>query len=152
MKSQKPQKLDKIELQNWIGKPVWYQSLTDLNDFGWSFVDPATWEVDKYTGFIPGYLLLIKPGPSHKTHYSWHGVEVFDRPAICRLCTYCEHWVHTDPKVPGRCSNSTDSRCNPENSFAPFQPKPYYQNRNFTLASWLKQVKLAGYSLEGGVA
>ena len=150
MKSRNPQLLDKKALQDWIGRPVWYMSTTDLNDFGWAFVDPATYEVDKYTGFRPGHLILIKPGPSYKTHYSWLGVEVFDRPAVKRLCAYCDNWVRATPgQEAAHCSCHTQDapRCRFDNDFAPFRAQAFYRDRDFTLKTWKRMVSLVGVDL-----
>ena len=46
------------ELKNWIGKPVWYQNLENINDFGWAFIHPETVKLQD-GGAQLGYCKLI---------------------------------------------------------------------------------------------
>lgn len=123
------------DLKDHIGQPVWYQSLDDVNDFGWAFIHPET--------NTAGYAMLILPKPRKKNFFSWSGVRLYDRPAIKGICSRCK-WQRKDLTRCALAAEGKKPRCTFEEKFADFEPTPFYKQMGYTANTFMRQLKTAG--------
>ena len=152
MKNQKPQLIDKKEIKNWLHRPIWYQSRIDVNDFGWAFIDPSSVSL-AYTGEPLRFCKLIKTEKISRTLYQWDMIEIYDKPAIKRLCSRCMNWVEATPgQEAAHCAIHTMDgarRCTLAHEYADFRPEPYWEDRKYTAQTFIRQCQLANYSFGG---
>lgn len=150
MKTQKPQLIEKMDVRNWLHRPVWYQSRIDVNDFGWTFVDPDSLSP---SGFPLRFCKLIKTDRTARTLYNWDQIELYDKPAIKRLCSRCANWIAATPgQEPAHCAVHTMDgarRCTIDQEYADFRPIPYWADRKYTAQTFIRQLQLANYTFGG---
>ena len=130
--------IKRMELRSYLGKPVWYQCLEDVNDFGWVFIHPDT--VNKALR----YCRVIKPDPEMQDCYSWDLIRLYNKPAIRGLCAHCTHW-RKDQLI--RCELQEQGRepeCTFSKQYRDFEPTPYWKDRGYTAKTYIRQLKISG--------
>lgn len=135
------------ELKNWIGKPVWYQNLENINDFGWAFIHPETVKLQD-GGTQLGYCKLIMTDPKAKDFYSWKAVRLYSKPAFRGLCVHCAHWQRDQLIRCALMEQGKDTGCTIEKKYRSFEPTAYYQGRGYTVKTFLRQLELSGYVIK----
>ena len=128
--------ITKDELKSYLGRPVWYQSLTDINDFGWAFIHPDSIHMKA------DYCRLIPANPTGKEFYSWDAVRLYNKPAIRGLCAYCRHF-RKDQLI--RCELQEQGRepeCTFSKQYKDFEPTPYWKERGYTAKTYIRQLKI----------
>lgn len=128
--------IDRKYLKNYLGKPVWYQCNSDVNDFGWAFIHPET----VGTISLP-YCKLILPDPHHKDFYSWSDIRIYNHPYFHGICYHCDHY-----KKPGCKLKKPD--CGWSNRYQQFQAAPFWENNNYTVKTFVRQINLSGYKIK----
>lgn len=140
----KIQAIERKELKNRIGKPVWYQCLTDINDFGWAFIHPETVKLQP-GGYPLGYCKLIKPDPKEKDFYSWDAIRLYSRPAFHGICHYCDkrhegQLTHCEALEQGK-------ECRFGNKYREFKVKPPYDSWGYSVKTFLEMIRVSGVQI-----
>ncbi len=140
--------IEKNELKSYLGRPVWYESLTDVNDFGWAFIHPETVKLQS-GGRLLGYCRLILANPNAKDFYSWNAVQLYNKPAIRGICAHCTHF-RKDQLI--RCELQEQGRepeCTFRKQYSDFEPAPFWKERGYTAKTFIRQLKLSGGKIKG---
>ena len=130
--------IERKDAKNWLGRPVWYQSLEKVNEFGWAFIHPDT--VRQALGFCK----LIPADPARKDFYSWDRVRLYNRPHFRGICAQCVHW-RRDQLV--RCAIMEQGRepeCTFTKRYKDFEPTPFWKDRGYTAKTYIRQLTEAG--------
>lgn len=148
MEKSKIIQLEKKDLKKWVGRPVWYQSLTDINDFGWAFIHPET--VKTQPGGFPllGYCKLIKSDPAKKDWYSWESVRLYNKAKFRGICAHCAHFHKGTLTHCFLVEEGKDPGCTIEKKYRSFEASPYWQLRGYTVKTFLRQLELSGYTVK----
>jgi len=153
MTSKKPQLIDRKDLSKYLNRPVWFQSAQNVEEFGWAFIHPDTVTCGLYGTELP-YCRLIRPDSKAKDMFSWLDIQIYDKPAIKRLCSRCMNWVEATPgQEAAHCSCHTQDgapRCSADNGYKSFQPTEFWSNCGYSAKTYKRQLAAAGF--DGGVA
>ena len=139
----KPTEITKKEITDWIGRPVWYRTRSNRRDFGWAIVKEST----PYT-----VTLTAKDGDVWR---NWENVNLYDRPAVRRICADCRHWIPATPGAdPAHCECGTAGKpfgCTAATGYKDFDPADPDDklNKNMIIRDYLRALKLGGWLQKG---
>ena len=135
-------RISRKDLDQWIGRPVWYQAVSNVNDFGWCFIHPDTVTIQP-GGFPLNFCKLIMPDPNQKAWYPWNEIELYSRPVFHGICRYCKH---RRPDQLTRCD--AVEKCSHSNRYKAFEPADNGFSWSYTPKTFLKALRLSGYKIK----
>ena len=140
--------IDRKDFPKFLGKPVWYQSLSNINDFGWAFIHPDT--VKLYEGGMRlGYCKLIKGDPTAKDFYNWNEIRIYERPFFHGICRFCEHWHKGTLTHCYLIEDGEDPKaCVYETRYRNFKAAPKFKEQHYTVKTFLRALVLSGYRIK----